>query len=203
VTGRFDAPEYVDAWQASGVFPTIHDRIVNVARSEIGPCDGTVLDLCSSTGLIGRRLADVGYQVMACQEPGPALQLGRERGVYAGIPVLEVRITPGTLGRLLAWCEDHQVRTVVARRCFPELWDALGADDFPVLVRELAEAGVERIVLEGRVASGRSVHPLATAAAEVAAFASHWVAAGTFGQVAVLTHRSHHRDSKHSSLHTT
>lgn len=188
MTGRFDAPEYVDAWQASGVFPTIHDRIVSVTRSEIGPREGTVLDLCSSTGLIGRRLAEAGYRVVACQEPGPALQLGRERGVYDGIPVLDVRITPGTLGRLLAWCEDHQVRTVIARRCFPELWDALGPDDFPVLVRELTEAGVERIVLEGRVASGRSVHPLASAAAEVAAFAGHWSSAGSLGQIAVLTH---------------
>jgi hypothetical protein len=67
--------------------------------------------------------------------------------------------------------EHEGVTTVVARRCFPELWDALGAPEWPILVAGLAEAGVRRVVLEGRKVSHRTVHPLGCATQEVAALA--------------------------------
>lgn len=186
---RFDDPDYVRDWQQHGRFPAIHTRMISAIREEIDPESGVVLDLCSSTGLLGRRLANHGYQVVAVQEPGRALTLGIDAGVYNLVPHLALRITAESLGQLLAWIETQQVRTVVARRCFPELFDQLGPSDFPVLSRELAAAGVERIAMEGRVQSQRTVHPLGSIQQEITALDQHWAAGPVRGPIAVLTRR--------------
>lgn len=182
---RFDATEYVDTWKATGRFPAIHDRITALVREEVSPSEGTVLDLCASTGLLGRRLADCGYTVTAVQEPGPATMTGVAAGVYDPVDLLALRIAPDTVGEFLRHVEDHEVRTIVARRCFPELWEALSDVEFGVMARGLVDAGVRRIVLEGRVASHRSTHPLATAAHEVTALAPAWRPVRVTGPFAV------------------
>ncbi|WP_372672559.1 hypothetical protein [Amycolatopsis kentuckyensis] len=172
---RFDDPSYVDAWGRAGVFPRIHQGIVQHVLTETEPVDGHVLDLGACTGLLGRQLADNGFTVFAVQEPGPAHDLGRGRGVFDPIPVLDLRVTPDTIGTLVAWIEQVDVRTVIARRVFPELWDALGGKaGFDQLAEGLADAGVERIFLEGRAVSSRTTHPLGDAAREVAALAPTW-----------------------------
>ncbi|MFD1145957.1 hypothetical protein [Saccharothrix hoggarensis] len=174
MTRRFDAVSYVTAWSTGRRFPAIHNGIMSVVRAEIEPEDGVVLDLCSSTGLLSRQLADVGhYPVVAVEQPGPALQLGMNAGVYDELPVLPLRIARDTLGGLLAWVEERKVTTVVARRCFPELHDALG-EEFATMAAGLVDAGVRRVVLEGRIFSARTTHSLGTASREVAALAPRW-----------------------------
>lgn len=171
---RFDDPAYVDAWAKRGQFPHIHNGIVSLVRTEVEPAGETVLDLCSSTGLLARQLVDVGhYRVVALEQPGPAFDRGRQAGTYDGIPVLAMRLEPDTVDEFLTWLKVERVTTVVARRCFPELHDALG-DAFRTFAASLADAGVQRIVLEGRIASTRTTHRLGTAAREVAALAPHW-----------------------------
>jgi hypothetical protein len=171
---RFDDPAYVDAWAQRRRFPLIHHGIVSTVRTEVDPDGETVLDLCSSTGLLGRQLVDVGhYRVVALEQPGPALDRGRQAGVYDGIPVLAMRLEPDTVDEFLTWLGVEQVTTVVARRCFPELHDAFG-DEFGAFAAGLAQSGVRRIVLEGRIASSRSVHALGTVTCEVDALAPHW-----------------------------
>lgn len=170
---RFDAPEHVRTWQKFSRYPDIHHDIVGWTRITVAPSDGTVLDLCSSSGLLGRQLADCGYIVTAVQEPNAAVQLGLDAGVYRGIPLLHARIDGEALPAFLHWVGEQQVETVVARRAFPELWDALGADGFAELARGLVAAGVETIVLEGRAPTRKAVHPLASADAEVDALTPH------------------------------
>lgn len=184
-TVRFDAPEYVTAWYATRTYPQIHSKIAQFTREHIDPRDGVLLDLCSSTGLLARRLADYGYQMTAVQEPGTAADLGKSAGVYDDIPLLQLRVAPHTLHDLLAFVERHQVRTVVARRCWPELWDALDTE-FPVLIRELRAAGVAAVVLEGRIGAARSTHQLRDVNAEAAALAPWFRVEDRRGQLAVL-----------------
>jgi hypothetical protein len=179
--GRFDSPELVAAWSDAGVYPAIHDAMHQWVRETIGPRDGTVLDLCSSTGLLARRLGRAGYRTVAVTQPGPALTLARDAGVYDHTPVLGLRIGPSELPVLDGFMREHQVRTVVARRAFPELWDALGETDFRIMAELWVDAGVRNVLLEGRVASARSTHPLATAAAEAEALASAWKVADSRG----------------------
>ncbi|KWW97369.1 hypothetical protein LI90_4341 (plasmid) [Carbonactinospora thermoautotrophica] len=184
---RFDAPEYVHAWKTRGAYPRIHDNITTVVREELDPTDpGVLLDLGSSTGLLARRLTDAGYLVCAVQEPGRALDHGRKAGVYDGVPVLELRITPVTLPRLLDWVREQHVYAVVARRVFPELYDALGPNSFRDLAVGLRDAGARWIILEGRAPTTRATHPLNCAAREVDALAPAWTLARRQGAVAVL-----------------
>lgn len=182
---RFDAPEYVHDWQATGRYPAVHDRITAAVREEVDPSEGVLLDLCSSTGLLGRRLHEHGYSVVAVQEPGPAVTLGRDAGVYDAVPLLETRIQPDTLPDLADWIHTHQVSTVVARRCFPELWDMF-SDAFHHLADTFADSGVQRIILEGRAVSVRSKHPLATAQREATALAPSWTTERVTGPIAIL-----------------
>jgi len=185
---RFDAPEHVHLWQKTGQYPLIHDPIVDYVRGAVSPNDGPILDLCSSTGLLGARLYELGYTVCAVQEPNGALQFGYKAGVYRGVPLLEARIDADSLPAFLHYVSEQDVETVVARRAFPELWDALGGrTGFGLLAAGLQAAGVERIVLEGRAPTRKATHPLATAAAEAAALVGHgWRLAGTAGHVREL-----------------
>lgn len=186
---RFDAPEHVGLWQKTGRFPAIHDAIANHVRTVVSPGDGPVLDLCSSSGLLGRRLLDLGYTVTAVQESNAALSLGLSAGVYRGVPLLEARITLGSLPLFLHWVGEQEVDTIVARRAFPELWDGVGgAGGFAQLAEGLAECGVERIVLEGRAPTRKATHPLASADAEVEALSRHgWSLSDTVGHIRELS----------------
>jgi hypothetical protein len=173
---RFDAEEYVTAWVERGDYPKIHVPITAWVRENVGPEEGHVLDLCSSTGLLGRKLAQAGYRVRAVEQPGPGLELGRQNRVYEHIPLMPLKIGPDTLDDLAEWLSGRltatePVRTVVARRAFPELWDAMGGTqkDFACLVEVLRASGVRNILLEGRQVSKRSTHPLASAADEARA----------------------------------
>lgn len=185
--GRYDAPELVRDWEESGAYPKIHDAIYGWAREILPPRCGMVLDLCSSTGLLARRLARAGYRTCAVTMPGPALDLGRDAGVYEHTPVLGLKIEPSTLPALDEWIRDQQVRVIVARRALPELWDALGsARDVQIMAEMWADAGVRHILLEGRANVGRSTHPLRSVRGEAWALGPRWRCVEERGALAYL-----------------
>lgn len=185
--GRYDAPELVAAWQRDGTYPAIHTAIYGWVREVLDPRHGTLLDLCSSTGLLARRLATAGYRTCAVTMPGPALDLGRDAGVYRHTPVLGLKIEPSTLPDLDRWVCDHQVRAIVARRALPELWDALGsARDVQIMAEMWADAGVQHILLEGRANAGRSTHPLRSVTGEAWALGPRWRVVEGRGALAYL-----------------
>ncbi len=185
--GRFDSPELVAAWLADGTYPVIHQGMYSWVRENVGPGDGAVLDLCSSSGLLARRLARAGYQTAAVTMPGPALTLGKDAGVYDHTPVLELRISPAELPELDRWVRAQKVRTIVARRALPELHDALGDVDFSIMAEMWADAGVRTVLVEGRMAAGRSAHPLRSVAHEVDALGARWRREALRGNLAMCT----------------
>ncbi len=182
---RFDAPEYVAAFLESGAFPRIHDAITAAVLAEVDPADGAVLDLGSSTGLLTRRLAGHGYRMAAAQEGGDALIRGAAADLYRGVPVFSERVTPASLSAFLEFVETCGVTTIVARRVFPELHDALG-DSFALLPLGLKVAGVRTIVHEARAVSTRTRHPLGTPGLERAALEPTWALSAAYGPVGVL-----------------
>ena len=186
----FDAQRLVDAWADSGTWPGIHQPILTMIR-EVCPRRESLCDLGSSTGLLARHLHDLGYRVCAVEQPGSALTRGIQAGVYDPVPYLGVRIVPAALPVLAEWLQQNQVTTLVARRVFPELWDALGADTWPQLPALLLDAGVRRIVLEGRVPSGRTTHPLGIPARERAALTG-WTTHDVRDNVSVMTPTLNH-----------
>lgn len=157
---RFDSPEHVQAWKASGAYPRIHAPIFEAAVTEMLPppeSAGPVLDLCSSTGLMGAHLRQLGYEVYWAEPDTKAYQLGLQHGAITSrdrlfTPPIEDR----TLAAFAGWVADAGIRWVVARRCFPELSLHM---DLTAFVVALADAGVQGIAVEGQKMNARSTHP--------------------------------------------
>jgi SAM-dependent methyltransferase len=147
----YDSPELVRAYRVDGKYPAIHRPIFDFALKHLQ--GRSVLDLCSSTGLLGRHFADLGqgWQVCAVEASGESIA----RGVYdeltdgPQIDVLRLKITDHSLDRLVGFMRQHQVDAVIARRAIYLL----------VGVRRLSEAllagGAREIVLQGLVRSPR------------------------------------------------
>ncbi|WP_416565068.1 hypothetical protein [Nocardia testacea] len=122
---RYDSAEHLYDWQRNGRFPKIHDDIYNLVRSEVGPEDGAVLDLGSSTGLLTRRLEQAGFDVVGIEADANAIEAGRTAGTYAGsVPVRHWMLTPNQLPEFGIFLRSARIKTVVARRVLPELDDA-------------------------------------------------------------------------------
>lgn len=173
---RFDAPEYVQAWEADHTrYPAIHNAMADATTRVTAPGE-RVLDLGCSTGLLGRQMADRGRVVAALDADARAITIGVGAGVFEGIPVLRARLAPNSVNEVLGWIKTHRPSTVMARRIFPELSDALGLDGLGRFAAALAQQGVSQIILEGRMPSNRMTHPLCTADLEVAALSGSWQA---------------------------
>lgn len=169
---RFDCPEYVDEWKATGSFPAIHDGIFSLLRNVLPDVDGAVLDLGSSTGLLSRRMADAGYTVFAIEGSVATSNVGRAAGIYSGIEVTRARMRPSDLNSFGDWLAKHDIRVVMARRVFPEL-DDYGCHP-KTLARVFAEAGVEHIFVEGRLPRPNATHRLQTLIDEIEALGPLW-----------------------------
>jgi hypothetical protein len=177
---RFDSQTYLDDWKASGRFPRIHDQIFAVVKAW-APAGVVCLDLCCCTGLLAQRLKDAGFGACGVDGDRDALERARAAGVDA--PLIPLTIDETTLPTFGPMVAALGVGTVVARRCLPEL---SGGD--PAMVRRivdvLLDAGVGQLIIEGRVNSARSTHPLACVNDEIAA--TGLKVAFTAGNVAVL-----------------
>ncbi|MBF6460167.1 hypothetical protein IU433_14090 [Nocardia puris] len=170
---RFDSAQHLYDWQRSGRFPAIHDGIYNLVRSEISPTDGPVVDLGSSTGLLTRRLEQVGYTVCGVEADAKAVDAGQRAGVYGrGAPVWHFALAPQTLPEFAVWVEGRRTRAVVARRVLPEL-DNVGVAP-AILGRTLAEAGVRHLFIEGRAPRRDATHRLRRLADEIGELEEHW-----------------------------
>lgn len=164
---RFDAQELVDAWKATGAYPRIHDDIFNVAVSELRGV--RVLDLCCSTGLLTHRVAcALKVNVLGIDGNKAALERGEAAGLLRE-PV-HLQIGRSTITQLLELISARGITAVLARRCMPELFGSdldLGRE----FAGGLRDAGVDELVLEGRVATSAAVNPLASIDDEVRLFA--------------------------------
>lgn len=159
-------PKHIATWRRTGRFPEIHaDIAAFVAENRRGR---RALDLCCSIGILGAQLARHFDFVLGVDEDAGALEEGRTAGIAHDL--VELRVGPATLPEFEALLRQHEVDTVVARRCLPEM---LGADlDF---ARDFAEAlaagGVRDLFIEGRKSGKNATHALSNVEAEIAAVA--------------------------------
>lgn len=170
---RFNDQAYVEAWKRDRTYPRIHNAIYQACVDRL---DGTtVLDLCCSTGLLGRRIADcLALPVVAFDGDTDAVNRGLAAGVFSppcAIPVLCQRLAPDTMPGFLGFLGEHHVTQVVARRCLCDLSEVV---PLPDLAAALHAVGVARIVLEGRKLDSRAVHPVGSADAQAAGLTSHF-----------------------------
>lgn len=179
---RFDSDEHLERWRGTGRFPAIHDAVAKMVVEETRSTRWC--DLCSSTGLLGARLR-TRHRMFVVGIEGDADAVGR--GIRAGVRldgVLVTRIDFDHLDEVRMHLEAHRVQGIVARRCLPELFEVPG--NRAALPRLFAEAGVQELVVEGRVASGRATSAFPSIVQEVEALAPFYVEARRVGAVSYL-----------------
>lgn len=184
---RYDATEYLEAWQETGKFPRIHDAMAS-AFAAFATRD-RLLDLCCCHGLLGARLS-VQPPGLECVVGVDADLAAIERGRAAGVPIElhHMRITLETLKDLASLIDARKIDVLVARRAMPELWgqDTHEGIEFS---RTMAAAGIREIFLEGRVKSARATNALASIDDEIGLFAHEYAVAKRHGAVAYLRRR--------------
>lgn len=181
---RYNSQTYLDEWCATLNYPRVHDAIFDAFVMNASA--GMTLDLCASTGLLGRRVRDVlDEPVWALEGDDDAVDRGFAAGVYDHdyYPVVPLRITPDTLDDFLTLVKSYGTVNVLARRCFTELSEVV---PLWALRDGLHQAGVQCIILEGEKQSRRSRHPLGSADSLMYAFESRYHVKSLRGDVRVL-----------------
>lgn len=157
----YNSSKYVTAFKAKGLFPSIHD---DIARVLYGLKDEAtnVLDLGCSTGLLTQRVAAYvsGFCIgVDCDKK--AIETARSLGGREGIKYLDIDVsTKAGVKRLTEAIKEYSIDTVVMRRVIPELHDACGDVILGDMFKMFYDAGVKRLVLEGRIETKRAVNTL-------------------------------------------
>ena len=167
---RFNSQEHLDTWKRTGQFPFIHDDLFSLIANYSR--EAQFMDLCCSTGLLGRRVVESDHSATCVSVDGDALAMNA--AVQAGVFDYNHRMTPVVrrledTASLVSLFREHTVRAIIARRCLPELF----GDDL-ALGKEFAQLayvrGVREIFLEGRVRVSEPVNALSCVEKEMELF---------------------------------
>ena len=160
---RFNAPEYINEFTATGQFPKIHRNIVDMAIAHVKGKKG--VDLCCSHGLLGQQLMQRGnFQMIGVDGDKKAVQLAHENKIW--MDVFHLAIKKETMEVLTNLVKSQNCTFLVARRCLPELFGndmEFGIDFF----HQMRQIGITEVMLEGRVATKNAVNPLFSLNAEI------------------------------------
>lgn len=181
---RYDSTAYLEAYRDAKEFPKIHDDLFGLVRDYGVRCNA--LDLCCSIGLLGQRLIDhLGINCIGVEGYLISSREGPEYGVM--MPVYELKVTMETLPQFFSILKEHQVETLVARRCISEIFPGPDTPLAHAFVAGLKEAGVKHVFLQGRQVSANSNHPMFSIDQEVHAFKGPYNLIEQFGQFAVCS----------------
>jgi SAM-dependent methyltransferase len=182
---RFNSPEHLATWREHGRFPAIHDQIASMAAAHMR---GTrFLDLGCSYGLLGTRIMkQAGAKGVGVDSDKDVLAAA----IAAGIPLqLEhLGVNRVSLALLADIVRDRNATVLIARRILPELFgeDQLFGWEFADV---MALAGIDEILLEGRVDSAKSVNPLRSVVQEVELLDRYYREVRRIGAVSYLVRR--------------
>jgi len=182
---RFDSKELLTAWQTKGKFPAIHDAIWSMI---LQTKSRQFLDLGCCHGLLCQRI----YQewpeavVIGLDSNLSSIEAGRRAGVQP--TMVQIQVSKKTIPDIRSLVEANGIKVLVARRCFPEFF----GDDLPAgreFGAEMRSAGIETIVLQGRVPVKNPVNVLCTVEHEVSLLSESFKSVMVNGQVAFLEAR--------------
>lgn len=181
---RFDDEEYVRAYRERGCFPAIHSDIAwlieRVIRAGAVRC---AFDIGCCTGLLTARLASLGVpQAIGIDANARSLALAPRAD---GLVYHRMKIDARNLAPFEQLLTTYRPQLIVLRRVLPEISGGRLAH-----ARRFAEAlhraAPRVVVLEGRVKSARSTHPLAGLEEELAVFRGLYVESGRSRNCAAL-----------------
>lgn len=174
-TTRYNSHAYVQAWQQDRAYPKIHVPITEAAVQYLRPEDGPLLDLGCSTGLLGRHLADLGYDVYWADRDDEAIGRGVQFGIIDPDRLRLGVLNPESWDGFVDWVRDRGIRTLVARRVLCVLSQRVPV---PMMRDGFVRAGFQRILLEGQRRDVRSTHPFGSADLQVAGMEPDFVMRG-------------------------
>jgi hypothetical protein len=169
---RFNDPEYIRAYRQEGKYPKIHDDIFEACEEWL--TGGNVLEVGTCIGLLANRIIDhkLAPKVIA-YEPN-------EKHLARAIKKPEIRyinkpISLETMKHVFAVMKANKIQTIFARRVFPEMAEGEGSSR---VVKTLAaaafEAGVQRVILEGRTVTKKPTAELWNADLEAKCFSPYF-----------------------------
>lgn len=151
---RFNSEEHLAEYYKHGGFPKIHDAIYSMVPYAPGKA---VMDLGCCFGLLSRRLAQKYDRVVGIEPNNDFL---RKAIQCSRIFYYNVEVNKDTIQKITSLIQKHHVTVVFARRVFPEICDTGGIELCKTLAEALYKAGIEYIVIEGRVPTKKAVNPL-------------------------------------------
>jgi SAM-dependent methyltransferase len=185
---RFNSPERLADFKA-GRYPKIHDAIASMIISEMR---GTrVLDIGCNYGLLSDRLLKkLGADFVLGIDADPeAVRKGLEAGVGATLTVLKVKAE--TFPEIARLIRDNRITVVVARRFLSEPfgYNAKDLATGPDFGRQLHEAGIKEMFVQGRAPREDAVNLMPTTREEVAILLGHFREVKRAGDVSYLRAR--------------
>lgn len=182
----FDSLKHLENFK-SGIYPAIHTPMLS-AIYRLQPA-GNILDLACCYGLIGEALLGKGFNVIGVEKNTQYIASAKKYGVQ--MPIHQLDICVNNLDKLQSIIDTNNIKTVIARRCFPELFSH-DLDFGMATVKMFYEQGVESLYLQGRVVSKRTINPLGRIEDEVKICADFYEVAHVLGHISVLR-KNHER----------
>lgn len=170
MSNRFDSQQYLDDYVQKGTFPKIHDKIAAVIAARCPKVPA--MDFGACIGMLTTRLVEQLDMPSAVGIEPDRKNLGRAL-TRPNVKFYNMPIDQKHLMQLERIITENGVRLLVARRVISEI----GFNNFafmPVLSESLQRCGIEDIVLEGRVYSARSTHPIPNADKEAELMSNHF-----------------------------
>lgn len=169
---KFDDLKYLSVFTDTGQYPKIHDDLCVLLRrtSKDLKC---VADIGACHGLLSHRLLTQCDKEFVLAVEGNKKYL-ENATKHPDLWYYNKYVLPSNMEDLKATLQRNEIKLVVARRVLPEICDAGGiklVEDFACM---LSEAGVEQIVLEGRVNVKGAKNKLPTVAHEALAVSAHY-----------------------------
>lgn len=181
---HYSNPIYLRNWRERGHFPGIHRDLVNLVKAELR--GRSVVDLCGDTGLLGLRLKqELGVKVSVVEGNLRAV----ERAKQAQVPLhfYSLTIKPESYPTLGAILESVEADTIVARRCFSELFSGPDDPNGPVFAKLLREVDIMQVFLQGRAPStAKAVCRMPSVHEEIAILRGYYRVVQQHGQLAHL-----------------
>jgi len=177
---RYNSHEYVNDYLTYGTFPKIHDDIFYMAKKVPNASELNAIDLGACTGLLTIRMGSIFKSVTGIESSEDYAK----RAVH-GARIKVFKLTPKTLTEFCSVITGYDI--IIARRVFPELYDAKVAYSLPEIFNN---AKIKYILLEGRKRVKRPTNPLWNADLETQMFSGHYSTIERYNDIRLMRRKT-------------
>lgn len=177
---------FLQQWQDHGSFPSIYDKITDlIVKNCTVP---KILDLGCGHGLLGQSLTRkmAGCYVLGVDSNADFIDQAKFASIH--IELQHVHVHKDNINTLAVQCQLLGIKTIVARRSFPEIF---GDDpqDLSLFAATMKAYGIDQIFLQGQISVPNPKTQLFNAAQEVRWIKAHYEPRITMGECVYLQAR--------------